>query len=183
MARPFLVPALAVLTAGLLAGCANTPSEADLRHRGQYWQRANTSSAIYLRGPKAQQTLNQDIARCVSDLRELERLGAIREAFPADPNPDGTVPDPATPPGRMAQWDTPSRKGPLYSEHLDYHDFEGCMASKGWERVENLPYDIAKKARGEYLDVITGREYRTRIAQDREPPVPAPQGDYSDLNQ
>lgn len=182
MARPLFSLSLALLTAGLLSGCANTPSEYELRYKGQYWQRASTSSAIYLRGPKAQQILNQDVARCVSDLRELEHLGAIREAFPANPRPDGTVPDPATPDGRMAQWDTPERKGPLYSEHLDYHDFEGCMASKGWERVEDLPYDVARKARGQYLDVITGRAYRSRLTQDRDPPVPAPKGDFSDLN-
>lgn len=183
MARPFFLSVLALLTAGTLAACANTPSEAELRERGQYWQRASTSSAIYLRGPKAQQMLNQDIARCVSDLKELEHLGAIREAFPASTRPDGSIPDPATPEGRMAQWDTPERKGPLYSEHLDYHDFEGCMASKGWERVEDLPYDVARKARGQYLDVITGRQYRSKITQDRDPPVPAPKGDYSELNQ
>lgn len=174
---------LALLTAGTLAACANTPSEAELRERGQYWQRASTSSAIYLRGPKAQQMLNQDIARCVWELKELEKVGAIREAFPADPNRDGTVPDPRTPEGRMAQWETPERRGALYAEHLDYHDFEGCMADKGWERVENLPYDIARKARGDYLDVITEREYRSRIQREGEPPVPAPKGDYSRLNQ
>ncbi|MCB1839868.1 MAG: hypothetical protein KDI61_06380, partial [Alphaproteobacteria bacterium] len=90
---------------------------------GQYWQRVSTSSAIFLRGPKAQQMLNRDIARCVVELRELERLGAVKNAIPE--YADGLVLSEDE--MRLAGWDTPERDEQLFAEHSDYQDFEGCM--------------------------------------------------------
>ncbi len=157
MARPgYIFAALISVTA--LAACANVPPEAKVKHAGQYWQRADTTSALYQRGPKAQQMLNQDITNCVVSIRELEKLGAIRERIPAD----GT-PDPSTPEGHMAQWETPERKGYMYHEHLDYHDFETCMASNGWERIKHVPYKVAEEAQGVYIETITGRKYQSTI--------------------
>lgn len=130
-----------------LTACA---SEYDLE-QAQYWQRKSTSSALYLQGPKAQQLLHQDIARCVNDINELQAIGAIRKATPAD-TVNGKVPDPNTPEGKMAQWETPQRDGFLRSEMGNYYDFETCMNDKGWERVEYLPYSAADRARAEYLD-------------------------------
>ena len=129
--------------------------------KAQYWQRKSASSALYLRGPKAQQTLHKDIADCVTEIDELERLAPLREAIPADTNA-GQVRDPNSPEGRLAKWDTPKRDGYLYSEHFNYTDFEGCMDYKGWERVENLPYDQATTARENYLDTLYGYKYQSR---------------------
>ncbi len=126
----------------------------------QYWQRKNASSALYLRGPKAQQTLHQDIANCVTEIDELERLGPLREAIPADTK-QGQVRRAESAEGRLADWDTPKRDGHLYSEHFNYTDFEGCMGYKGWERVENLPYEQADKSRKEYLETLYGYKYQT----------------------
>ena len=139
-----------------LVACAVPPKLED----AQYWQRKSATSALYMRGPKAQQTLHKDIADCVTEIDELERLGPLREALPADTNA-GRVPDPNSPEGKMAKWDTPKRDGYMYAEHFNYTDFEGCMNYKGWERVENLPYDLATKSRHEYLETLYGYKYQT----------------------
>ncbi len=122
----------------LLAACSGPKID-----QGQYWQRSSTSEAIYAQGPKAQQMLNRDISRCVIEIRELEGLGAIKDAIPTDST--GRVLDPDE--RKMADWDTPERDGQLLAEHTDYTDFEGCMLAQGWERVKYVPYEVATKAR------------------------------------
>ena len=62
---------LSLSGATLLAACQVPPTLED----AQYWQRKNATSALYLRGPKAQQTLHKDIADCITEIDELERLG------------------------------------------------------------------------------------------------------------
>lgn len=142
-----------IMRSFLLLGLALTfsfPSFAgvndDIKERGQFWQRVNTSSALYLRGPKAQQMLNRDIARCVTELRELERLGAVRNAIPE--YVDGVVL--STPEAELAGWDTPERDKELFAEHSDYIDFEGCMIASGWERIRYVPFDVAAQAEENY---------------------------------
>ncbi len=132
-----------------------TTVEAHVLNNAQYWQRAEANSALYLRGPKAQQTLNQHLAHCVVSVRELERTAAIKRGVPGLPPRDPAYPDDGMRPGsRMIDNETPDRDGFLRSEYLEYHDFETCMASKGWERVEYLPYRTAERARGEYIDMV-----------------------------
>jgi hypothetical protein len=164
----------------VLAACAAEPKMED----AQYWQRSNATSALYLEGPKAQQTLHQDIANCTNEINELQHLGAMRRAIPADTQ-NGQVSDPESPQGRMAGWDTPERDGYLRAEHSDYHDFETCMDAKGWERVEYLPYTTADRARQEYLEnmnrnekrVAKKRELVTSVHENAQSPAP-----YKDLN-
>ena len=139
-----------------LAACQMSPK----LEEAQYWQRKDATSSLYMRGPKAQQTLHQDIATCVTDLDELERLGPLRETMPADTD-NGKIRDPNSPEGKMAKWDSPKRDGYLYAEHQNYHDFEGCMASKGWERVANLPYEQLDRSRNDYLENVYGYHYQT----------------------
>lgn len=105
-----------------------------------YWQRIDASSSLYLQGPKAQQMLHDNIATCTAEIKELERLGAIRKAIPGATS------------GKLDSWETPTRDGYLLNEHKDFHDFETCMTTKGWERAEYLPYDDAARARKAYLD-------------------------------
>lgn len=143
--------ALAALTA-----CNVPPRLED----AQYWQRKNATSALYLRGPKAQQTLHKDIADCTNEIAELARLGPIREAIPADTRA-GRVPAAGSPEAALAKWDTPKRDGALYSEHFNYTDFEACMDYKGWERIEQLPFDQAIKARGDYLTNVYGYKFQS----------------------
>lgn len=109
---------------------------------GQYWQRVHTSSALYLRGPKAQQMLNRDIARCVVELRELERLGAVKDAIPA--YAEGIVLN--SDEAKLSGIDFPERDKDLFAEHSDYIDFEGCMLASGWERIKYVPYDVVGNA-------------------------------------
>lgn len=141
--------ALLTVSALSLAACHVPPK----LENAQYWQRKNATSALYLRGPKAQQTLHKDIADCVTEIDELERLGPLREAIPADTQ-NGQVPNPNSADGKLRRWDTPKRDGHLYSEHFNYVDFEGCMDYKGWERLEAMPYDRAKIARDDYMENV-----------------------------
>ncbi len=149
-----------ILTSAFLLGltaCSSQPiSKVELLTGAYYWQRTETSSAIYQRGPKAQQMLNRDISRCVTEIRELERLGAIRHVTPGEYNgsagSDG-----------LTEWDTPERDGYLRAEHLEYHDFETCMMAKGWERIENATYDVSEESREDYIQAITGERYGTRM--------------------
>ncbi len=138
---------------------------------GQYWQRVSTSSSIFLRGPKAQQVLHRDIARCVVELRELERLGVVKNAIPT--YAEGLVLSEDE--MRLAGWDTPNRDEQLFAEHSDYHDFEGCMLSKGWERIKYVPYDVAYKSREDYLAAHV--KYAEKLKKKK-----VKQTDYSDLN-
>ncbi|QQG37123.1 MAG: hypothetical protein HYS17_05000 [Micavibrio aeruginosavorus] len=163
-----------------LAACSSTPTQSQLMNDAHYWQRSSTSEAIYTRGPKAQQLLNRDTARCVTELRELDRLGFIRTHTPGDSTAVG-APDPSTPQGALAQWETPTRDGYLYAEHSDYHDFETCMMAKGWERIEHVPYDVAKEARSDYIAAINQQAHREKTGE-YEPISPA-QGEWDGLNE
>ncbi len=145
-----------------------------LEESGQYWQRVHTSSALYLRGPKAQQMLNRDIARCVVELRELERLGAVRDAIPEYAANLVLSEDEA----RIAGWDTPERDEDLFVEHADYTDFEGCMLYRGWERIKYVPFDVAEQARENYKEAHS--QYKTEAEKKKyNRKVKA---DYSNLN-
>lgn len=164
-----------------LTACSAHPTLED----AQYWQRKSATSSLYLQGPKAQQTLHQDIASCVNTINELQRVAPMRRAIPADAI-NNRVPDSSSPEGRLAAWDTPQRDGYLLAEHSDYHGFETCMDAKGWERVEYLPYAAADRAREEYLENMGykqssdgrwSREYVTSVHSDAQNPEP-----FEDLN-
>jgi hypothetical protein len=133
----------------------------------RYWQRQSVSSSLYMRGPKAQQMLHVDIAGCSNEIKELENLGAIREAMPTHHH-NGSA---------LNKWDTPERDGYLYAEHLDYHDFETCMYAKGWERVDYLSHTDIDKARENYL-TNTGRSTK-KSHGDRENVTSVNQTSYS----
>ena len=109
----------------------------------RYWQRVDTTDAIFQRGPKAQQMLFEDMANCTAKINELKRLGSIRNSIP-----------PST-------WDSTQRNGYLHSEYDDYTDFETCMTSKGWERVKYVDYETVNRARPDYLKAIHREQYRT----------------------
>ncbi len=168
--RSFLVLAFALTFSSPSYAGVNEQIE----HLGQYWQRINSSSALYLRGPKAQQTLNRDIARCVVELRELERLGAVRDAIPE--YVDGVVLNDTE--ARLAGWDTPERDKELFAEHSDYIDFEGCMIAKGWERIKYVPYDVEEQAHENYLYTHTNYREGARNIKYKE----KKRSDYDHLN-
>ncbi|MCB1532637.1 MAG: hypothetical protein KDJ35_07195 [Alphaproteobacteria bacterium] len=173
--RPLILSSFAA--ALLLGACSSVPRDLD---EGQYWARANVAESIWLQGPKAQQVLNRDIARCVSELKELERLGAVKNPIPADIN--GRVLDPDQ--YQLESWDTPERDENLYAEHSDYHDFEGCMLSKGWERVKFVGFKQSEESRKNYLKSHVDYEYNSRVGAKRDPwnPSSSEHGPYSELN-
>lgn len=152
---------LLIATAALaLTACAQ-----DIRYEletdAQYWQRIDTTDMIYQRGPKAQQMLFRDIARCTTELKEMERLGALRNTIPDDAYGNQEPPTPGSPDSRMADWDSPERQGYLYAEHYPYSDFETCMTYKGWERTRYINTDTQRRSWNDYLDAVGVERYRT----------------------
>ncbi len=138
--RIFVVSSLSVLA--LASACTAIPN----KKTGQYWQRISASDSVYLRGPKAQEMLNRDIARCVTELRELERLGQVRNAIPADTT--GRVLDPDE--LETVRRNDPEYDGALLAEQKDYQDFEGCMYAGGWERAVTIPFEGLERSEDNY---------------------------------
>lgn len=169
----FILGFAALLT---LSACGTAKVAGDVG--GQFWQRTASSDSLYMRGPKAQQILNRDISRCVVELRELERLGTLKNAIPTDLTGHVLTQDEL----EVADWDSPERDKHLFAEHSDYHDFETCMGSKGWERVEHVPYDTANKGRENYLaaHVDYGEENMPQKSKKRM--STQTHGDYGNLN-
>lgn len=141
--------ALSVFAVLSVTACSNTTPKIE---DAKYWQRISASSALHLQGPKAQQKLHMDIATCVNEISELQKLGEIRRAIPTNYNSGNEIEPRTAAQKKLDGYDTPFRDGYLYGEHLDYHDFETCMGSKGWERLEHLPYSEADLARKDYLE-------------------------------
>lgn len=157
-----LLSAFSILS---LTACG-TGMNKELEENARYWQRKDTTDAIYQQGPKAQQMLFQDISRCTSDINELQRLGALRNAVPPETfDQNGNIIDPNSPRGRMADWDSPSRDGYMRTEYYDYTDFEGCMDFKGWERVKYSNYKTVDRARDTYIDTLGIERYRTDMME------------------
>ncbi len=156
-----LLSAFSVLS---LAACTDMKKELD--ENARYWQRRDTTDAIYQQGPKAQQMLFQDIAFCTASINELQRMGAIREAVPPETfDSNGNPINPDSPDGRLANWDSPKREGYMRTEYYDYTDFEGCMDNKGWERTKYNNYKTVDRARDTYLDTIGVERYRATMAE------------------
>lgn len=142
MKKYFLLSILA------LTACESTePTRLD----SAYWQRSDIQSALYMRGPKAQHQLHKDIADCVSSVKELSRLGTIRDANP----PSGIEMNV----GLAEEWQSPRGDGPLHAEYRDYHDFESCMEYKGWNRAEYVKPETMERARTNYDTTILGKSY------------------------
>ncbi|MGE4312643.1 MAG: hypothetical protein AB7E85_00040 [Pseudobdellovibrionaceae bacterium] len=166
MTKRFCLIALGAVAFPLLLSACDAPR--DYRD-GEFWQRKSPSEAIYQRGPKAQQMLQRDIARCTSELRELDRLDVIRDSFPADrvarahdkdavdsyPDPDGQSP-------KLEEFDYPDRDGYLLAENADYWDFEGCMMAKGWDRQMYVPYATVQKSQEDYVNAVEDARYRNK---------------------
>jgi len=145
---------LIALSASTLVACGS--NKVDLT-TAQYWQRANASEAVYQRGPKAQQMVQRDISRCVSELRELERLGYIKDAFPSV----NTEPNLRDEQIKLNGWETPERDGYLLNESATYYDFEECMSARGWERVAYLPYKTKARSQEAYIKSLDDAKRRT----------------------
>lgn len=134
----------------LIGACSPLPAL-----KQAYWQRVEDNSALYMQGPKAQQTLDENIAGCVREVDELVELGALRETMPPDTH--GEYHQALEKSGDLAYYDTPARYGNKKVDHKDFHDFESCMRSKGWERVRFVRYQTSLKAKTTYKET---QDYR-----------------------
>jgi hypothetical protein len=162
---------LFMATISLLALSACEGIDNKIEQDARYWQRVDTTDAIYQQGPKAQQMLFTDIARCTAELNEMERLGALRNAIPADSYSDPKPVNPNSPEARMADWDTPERDGYMRAEHYEYHDFETCMTAKGWERTKFVNYETRTRSRDDYLTAIGHEKHRTKYGEREAAPA------------
>ena len=140
----FKIASIIVMMAGtgLLSACAVQPLAQ------VYWQRIDSDSALYLKGPKAQQELDENIAACVHEIDELVRLDALRGTTPPDTH--GEYHRALDASGDLAYYDTPTRYGDMRVSHSDFHDYESCMRSKGWERVKFVRYQDNVQAQKTY---------------------------------
>ncbi len=132
--KKFLVLSLSLVA---LASCTGY---IDRSQHANYWQRSDARSALYMQGARAQQTLEQDMARCVVEIEELVRLGATRKTLPEGFD-EGVYTMPSE--DVDAYWNVPQRFGHKYVDHTQYYDFDSCMRYKGWRRVSyNSPKTI-----------------------------------------
>lgn len=165
MRNPLILAAigLSVLT---LTACENSRQVYELKHNAQYWQRAEATDAIHQRGPKANQMLQRDTTRCTVEINELYRTGLLKNAVPS---PGRMNSEKMLAKAQLDEWDSPNRDGYLLADTGDYVDFEGCMAAKGWERLEHLPYEQAKRARDDYITAIHGESRRKTMTDAPRP--------------
>jgi nitrous oxide reductase accessory protein NosL len=154
-----------------VSACAGKPMPA--LTDAEYWQRIGTMDNAYVQGPKAQQMLHRDIAHCVAEGRELVRLGAIRDV----PHyRDRRVRDKDT--YELNKWDTPERDRYMFTEHGNYHDFEGCMQAAGWQRVKYIPFDKVDEYDRNYYKAHVDYKHRSRKIENRQQDTR-----YMDLNE
>ena len=149
---PTVLMLSAVSGALLLAACAPQRPVAQA-----YWQRVEDRSAMWMTGPKAQQELEQNIASCVREVDELVQLDALRETTPPDTHSEYHRALESS--GVLDYYDTPTRLGNHMVSHTDFHDFESCMRSKGWERARFVRYQTDLKARENYVATQEIRKY------------------------
>ena len=145
----FRIYITAALLVGFLAACAQP---AHRLQYAQYWQRINASEAAYIQGPKVQQMLNRDITQCVAELKEMQRIGLIKDALP-EADFFGRLEDPDA--NTIRSLGNVERDGYLLAENRPYRDFESCMHAKGWERTKFVPYDRVDRAQKDFLSTLT----------------------------
>ena len=146
---------LALTLVTLTAACAQT-QHTSVEDNAAFWERTDNVSALYMRGPKAQHQLHKDISSCVSEVKELSRLGTIRNANP----PRGIEANV----GLAENWQSPKGDGPLHTEFRDFHDFETCMNFKGWNRTNYVRPQTMDKARTNYNTTILGKTFQVKEA-------------------
>lgn len=170
---------VAVCSILAVSGCVWTPRPTS----NAYWQRVEDASALYMTGPKAQQTLDENIATCVREVDELVELGALRETTPPDTHSEYHRALNAS--GDLDYYDTPTRYRAKMVSHTDYHDFDGCMRNKGWERVKFVRYQTAKQAQETYQATTDYRIWGVSgdaARQKQQEKIDAVRGDYWALN-
>lgn len=170
--KKIVFPVLMLVLAVAVSACAQ-------KRQTYYWQKKETHSALYLQGPKAQQQLEEDIARCVAEIHELVRQGAVRKTLPEDVSRKGD--SIIAKESRDAYWNVPQRYGARYVDHSDYHDFDSCMDYRGWVRVKYAPYDQIAVSNTSYERLMNDRMDRQEnlyIERDRPSNLAGQSGPY-----
>ncbi|MDB5478274.1 MAG: putative lipoprotein [Alphaproteobacteria bacterium] len=119
-----------------------------------YWQKSDPNTAIYLTGVKAQQTLEQDISECVHEIIELSKLSDVRGKVPETFQTLGSYDqkEATEAMARLPHWDVPEYILDLRVDHTEFHDFDGCMAYRGWKRVKYVGPEAEFRSKEIYDD-------------------------------
>lgn len=135
-------------TAALALAACSTSNEY------HYWQRNDPNSALYLTGVKAQQVLEQDISYCVHSVIELTKLADVRGKVPSSFQTLSGYDQMNAEAGmsNLPRWDVPEHIRNLRVDHTEYHDFDGCMSYKGWQRVRYVAPKAEFRAKEIYRD-------------------------------
>lgn len=137
-----------------------------------YWQKSDPTSAIYLNGPKAQQMLEEDIATCVHEIIELDKLQAVRDGKgqPAALANNFSQKAEAESLSKLPGYDVPEYIRALRVEHRNFQDFDGCMRYNGWTRVKYVSPETEARSRAIYERPA---DYDTRPQPQQVDPEPS----------
>lgn len=142
MKKSILFVGLSVLA---LSACSNNKEY-------HYWQKADPENALYMTGVKAQQMLEQDIGFCVHQIIEMSKLADVRGKVPPSFSETGSYDQKQAKDelSHLPYWDVPEYIRNIRVDHTDFHDFDGCMAWKGWERVKYVSPDTERRSKEIY---------------------------------
>ncbi len=141
-----ILTVIGLMLAGLLVSAC-----ADKEYH--FWQKTDPTTAIYLTGPKAQAMLEDDIAECVHEVIELDKLETVRENHGRAPTLSDNLSQKAEAErlSKLPGYDVPDYIRSLRVEHKNFHDFDGCMHFKGWERVKYVSPTTEIRAHEVYI--------------------------------
>ena len=150
----------------LLTACGTPKSTED----PDYWQRISASEAAHIRGTNAQSILNRDIAHCVTELKELNRLGEL------------SSPKPELKGIERIKLPFPERENHILDNHESYDEFEECMGNNGWERAMTLNKNTVHRAQDSYTrnHAKKGDKYHGKRALGLD--KGSKENDFEDLN-
>lgn len=159
------IPAVAVILPLLALSACSANKEY------HYWQQKDPTSAIYLSGPKAQQMLEEDIAECVHEIIELDKLQVVRDGKGRAPTLAHNYSQKAEAEklSKLPGYDVPEYIRSLRVEHKNFQDFDGCMRYNGWERVKYVSPETEARSRAIYerpADYETRPEAAQKVAAE-----------------
>jgi hypothetical protein len=83
---------------------------------------------------------------------ELTKLADVREEVPPTYQALGSYDQKQATEemNSLPHWDVPEYIRNLRVDHTDFHDFDGCMKYKGWNRVKYVAPDTERRAHNVY---------------------------------
>lgn len=163
-----------------LSSCAGDRTR-PIKDKPQYWQRISSSTSLLQQGPKVQQILDDDLSYCLTEIRELEKMGAIslvKDPLLKSPDLRDSPSNEQIYHGKDSyseagvsdalKAEEEKKRDPdgdnLRGIHLPYKTLSGCMKSKGWEPVNYVSYEPKTIVdEDEYAERAIDQKYGTKI--------------------